>query len=62
MFSRRVLLGLTNGVVTAARAFMRDVCGQQHVAVGFTYLGGKNKAGYLVGGARVFLSGRLRFV
>lgn len=41
---------------------MREVCGEEHVAVGMTYLGGEKRAGHLVGDAHVAIGSRWRSV
>ena len=39
--SRRLVLGLTNGMAPALRTAMREACGQEHVLQGMTYIAGE---------------------
>lgn len=44
--TRRLILGLTNGITPALKTTLREVCGEEHVLRGMTYLSGEGlKAG-----------------
>ena len=38
----RLILGLTNGMASATKTTMREVCGQEHVMQGMSYICGEN--------------------
>ena len=37
----RLILGLTNGIMAAARTSVRELCGREHVVTGMVYIGGE---------------------
>ncbi|CAN0354461.1 unnamed protein product [Ascophyllum nodosum] len=45
----RLLLGLTNGMLAAARISLREMCGREHVVIGMVYMGGARAMGLVLG-------------